>query len=320
MPTVPFVRRRSFLRGLVASGLGALTAPRAGAWAQGPTPSRLAEGRPSVTAQSTANLRAAHQLVDHPRILDDPLALRIIGTQAEAAVRARAGQGGMASLRPFVAVRSRYAEDELARAVDRGIRQYVVLGAGLDTFAYRSPYPGSRLRVFEVDHPATQAWKRGRLRDAGIAVPESLMFAAIDFEQQTLADGLRAAGFKPDEPAFFSMLGVVIYLTHDALLGTLRFVASRPAGTEIVFDYAIPPASLSEGERARHDEAARRVAASGEPWLTYFEPPTLVGELRGIGFTRVEDLGRDELDARYFKGRTDGLRLNRMARLVKAGR
>jgi methyltransferase (TIGR00027 family) len=173
-----------------------LLVDRAGIRAPGAAPSRLAEGRPSVTAQSTANLRAAHQLVDQPLIFDDPLALRIIGAPAEVAVRARAGRGAMASFRPFVAERSRYAEDELAWAVQRGIRQYVVLGAGLDTFAYRSPYFGSGLRVFEVDHPATQAWKRERLQDVGLAVPDSLTFAAIDFERQTLADGLQQASFK----------------------------------------------------------------------------------------------------------------------------
>ncbi|MGH7331935.1 MAG: class I SAM-dependent methyltransferase [Candidatus Rokuibacteriota bacterium] len=313
------MRRRTFLHGLVVSGMGGLAANRASVWAQG-APSQLAEGRPSRTAQSTANLRAAHQLVDHPRIFDDPLALRIIGAQAEAAVRANAGRGALASFRPFVAVRSRFAEDELARAVQRGVRQYVVLGAGLDTFAYRNPYPAARLRVFEVDHPATQAWKRACLQNAGIAVPESLTFAAIDFETQTLAGGLRQAGFKADEPAFFSMLGVVIYLTRDAAMGTLRFVASLPSGTEIVFDYAIPQAALSESDRNRHDEVARQVAARGEPWLTYFEPPTLAGDLRGLGFTRVEDLGPDEIHDRYFKGRLDGLRLNGVARLLKAGR
>ena len=313
------MRRRSFLYGLTTGGLGVLAA-RAGARAQSAPPSRLAEGRPSLTAQSTANLRAAHQLVDQPRIFDDPLALRIIGAQAEAAVRANAGRGPLATFRPFVVVRSRYAEDELARAVQRGIRQYVVLGAGLDTFAYRNPYPASRLRVFEVDHPATQAWKRARLQNSSIAIPESLTFAAIDFETQTLAAGLRQAGFKADEPAFFSMLGVVVYLTRDAAMGTLKFVASLPSGSEIVFDYGISPSALSESDRNRHDDVARQVAARGEPWLTYFDPPTLAGDLRGIGFTRVENLGPDEIHDRYFKGRTDGLRLNGVARLAKAGR
>jgi len=314
------MQRRSFVHGVLASALGALLTENPEVWAQETAPSRLSEGRPSVTAQGTANLRAAHQLVDQPRIFDDPLALRIIGAHAEAAVRARAGKGPMASFRPFVAVRSRYAEDELARAVQRGVRQYVVLGAGLDTFAYRNPYPVSRLRVFEVDHPATQAWKRACLQNAGIAVPESLTFVAIDFETETLAGGLRQAGFKATEPAFFSMLGVVVYLTRDGAMNTLTFVASLPSRTEIVFDYAIPPSTLSESDRGRHDDVVRRAAARGEPWLTYFEPSTLAGALRGIGFTAVEDLGPDEIHERYFKGRTDGLRLNGVARLLKAGR
>jgi methyltransferase (TIGR00027 family) len=311
------MRRRTILCGLMVS---VVAANRASVWAQGTTPSRLAEGRPSRTAQATANLRAAHQLVDQPRIFDDPLALRIIGAQAEAAVRANAGRGALASFRPFVAVRSRYAEDELARAVQRGVRQYVVLGAGLDTFAYRNPYPVARLRVFEVDHPATQAWKRACLQNAGIPVPASLTFAAIDFETETLAGGLGQAGFKADEPAFFSMLGVVIYLTRDAAMGTLKFIASMPSGTEIVFDYGVSPSALSETDRNRHDDVARQVAARGEPWLTYFEPATLAGDLRGIGFTQVEDLGPGEIHDRYFKGRLDDLRLNGVARLLKAGR
>ena len=313
------MRRRSFVRGLVVSGLGAL-ASHPGAWAQPPIPSRLSDGRPSVTAQGAASLRAAHQLVDKPRIFDDPLALRIIGADAEVAVRARAGQGPMAPFRPFVAVRSRYAEDELARAVQLGVRQYAVLGAGLDTFAYRNPYPRSRLRVFEVDHPATQAWKRGRLTETGIAAPESLTFVPIDFEKQTLAGGLRQAGFKANEPAFFSMLGVTVYLTRDGVRDTFKFVASLPSGTEIVFDYALVPSALSESDRAWHDEAARRATMGGEPWLTYFEPLALAVELRALGFIRVEDLGPDEIHARYFKQRTDGLRLTGLARLAKAGR
>jgi methyltransferase (TIGR00027 family) len=282
---------------------------------------RMDEGHPSVTAQSTAQLRAAHQILDTPRILDDPLALRIIGAQAEAALRANPQrEQRMTTLRAFVALRSRYAEDELARAVKRGVRQYVILGAGLDTFAYRNPYPGSGLRVFEVDHPATQSWKRARLRESGIDVPASLTFAPVDFEKETLADGLRRAGFKADEPAFFSLLGVVVYLTKDAVLETLKFVASMPAGSEIVFDYALPSSALSERERATREAMARRVAALGEPWITYFDPPDLQREVRHLGFKLVEDLGPREANDRYFKDRQDGLRLGGVAHLLKAGR
>jgi methyltransferase (TIGR00027 family) len=307
------MRRRAFLNGFL---VGALAVTRASAWAQ---TSILAEGQPSRTAQGAATLRAAHQLVDKPKIFDDPLALRIIGARAEVGVRANLGRGPFASVRPFVAVRSRYAEDELAKAVQRSVRQYVVLGAGLDTFAYRNPYPASRLRVFEVDHPATQVWKRSRLQETRIAVPESLTFAAIDFETQTLADGLRGAGFKADEPAFFSMLGVVMYLTRDASMSTLKFVASLPSGSEIVFDYTIPPSAMGVGDRVLYHDLAQRLAAQGEPLLSSFAPETLAGDLRGVGFTRIEDLGPDEIHDRYFKGRSDGLRVNGVSRLMKAG-
>jgi len=321
--------RRRFLQCMLASGLGGTLANLTTVFAQSGTqeaaasralPTRMDEGRPSITAQSTATLRAAHQILDQPRILDDPLALRIIGTQAESAVRANPqGDARLATLRAFVALRSRYAEDELARAVQRGVRQYVILGAGLDTFAYRSPYPGSRLRVFEVDHPATQSWKHTRLQEAGIAIPESLTFVPIDFEKQTLADGLRRAGFKADEPAFFSLLGVVIYLTKDAVMETLKFVASLPSGSGIVFDYALPLSALSESQRATREVLARRVAAIGEPWITYFDPPSLASELRQLGFKHVEDVGPGEAHDRYFKDRQDGLRVGGVAHLMKAG-
>src|SRR5208337_2845591 len=155
----------------------------------------MQEGKFSRTAQRVAIRRAAHQLLDHPRVLDDPLALRIIGSEAEEVLRSdpKESHAFSRAFRAFMAARSRYAEDELAHAVAHGVRQYVVLGAGLDTFAYRNPYP--ELRVFEVDHPATQAWKREQLEAAGIAVPASLTFVPIDFERQTLVDGLTRAGF-----------------------------------------------------------------------------------------------------------------------------
>ena len=320
--------RRRFLQYVLASGLSATLAHLTPAFAQSdaetaPTsriPARMGEGRPSITAQRTATLRAEHQILDQPRILDDPLALRIIGTPAESLVRADPQRDErLATLRAFVALRSRYAEDELARAVQRGVRQYVILGAGLDTFAYRNPYPGSRLRVFEVDHPATQSWKRARLHETGITIPDSLTFAPIDFEKQTLADGLKRAGFKTDEPAFFSLLGVVVYLTKDAVMETLRLVASLPSGSEIVFDYALPSSALSENERARRKVLASRVAAIGEPWITYFDPPSLASELRQLGFTHVQDLGPGEANDRYFKDRKDGLRVGGTAHLMEAG-
>jgi methyltransferase (TIGR00027 family) len=171
-----------------------------------------------------------------------------------------------------------------------------------------------------VDHPATQSWKRARLHDASIAIPPSLSFAPIDFEQDTLADGLRRAGFQSGQPAFASLLGVAIYLTRDALVDTLKFVAALPTGSAIVLDYAVPLSALGERERANHEALAARVAAQGEPWITYLDPADLARELRQLGFTHVEDLGPAEANKRYFKDRSDGLRVGGAARLVKAAR
>src|SRR3984957_6851470 len=181
----------------------------------------MQEGKFSKTAHRVAIRRAAHQLLDQPKVLDDPLALRIIGTEAADDLRSNPKEHHAFSraFRAFMAARSRYAEDELARAGPHGVTQYVVLGAGLDTFAYRNPHPG--LRVFEVDHPSTQAWKREQLQAAGIAIPAALTFVPVDFERQTLADGLERGGFDDRAAAFFSWLGVTPYLTRDACMSTL---------------------------------------------------------------------------------------------------
>ena len=156
-----------------------------------------------------------------------------------------------------MAARSRYAEDQLAHAVANSAKQYVVLGAGLDTFACRNPHPG--VRVFEVDHPATQTWKRDQLQAADIAIPPTLTFVPLDFEQRTLADGLREAGFRESEAAFFSWLGVTPYLTHAAFTATLSFIARMPAGSGVVFDFAIDPQvaqSRANDGRSRHSPGA----------------------------------------------------------------
>ena len=163
----------------------------------------MQEGKFSKTAHRVAIRRAAHQLLDNPKVLDDPLALRIIGSEAADELRSNPKEHHAFSraFRAFMAARSRYAEDELARAVAHGVRQYVVLGAGLDTFAYRNPHPG--LRVFEVDHPSTQTWKREQLQAADIPIPPSLTFVPIDFEKQTLADGLENSGLDANSPHSF---------------------------------------------------------------------------------------------------------------------
>jgi methyltransferase (TIGR00027 family) len=267
----------------------------------------MQEGKFSRTARRVAIRRAAHQLLDQPRVLDDPLALRIIGSEAEQTLRSdpKEDHAFSRAFRAFMAARSRYAEDELASAVAQGVAQYVVLGAGLDTFAYRNPHLG--VRVFEVDHPATQVWKGEQLQAAGIAIPASLTFVPIDFEQQTLADGLEHSGFDPNAATFFSWLGVTPYLTREACMTTLSFIATLPPGSGVVFDFAVDPALLNAGQRQALDALSKRVARYGEPFQLFFNPGKLQHELNEIGFHRTEFLQGKEINSRYFKDRTDGL-------------
>ena len=264
---------------------------------------------PSATAHRVALRRAAHQLLDDPRVFDDPLALAMIGGEQAGKLETLMPETtGSRRLRAFVVARSRYAEDRLAAAVARGATQYVVLGAGLDTYACRNPHP--RLRVFEVDHPLTQALKRTRLEAAGIAWPSSLNFVPTDFEHQTLASALQTAGFQKDEITFFSWLGVMPYLTEQAAMATLAFIGSMPAGSEAVFDYAVERSSLCVNEQLAMDALASRVARAGEPFRLLIDPRALRGMLRAAGFHTVEDLGPVEIDRMYFEGRTDGLRID----------
>ncbi|MGX6602907.1 class I SAM-dependent methyltransferase [Micromonosporaceae bacterium Da 78-11] len=246
----------------------------------------MEQGQPSRTAYSAARYRAAHQLLERGRIFTDPLAVRILGLPEDQLL----ADADRRAMRLFIAARTRFAEDALAVAVRRGVEQLVVLGAGLDTFAYRNPYP--RLRIFEVDHPDTQGWKRKRLAEAGIAVPGSVTYVGVDFERESLADQLRLAG-----PAFFLWLGVVPYLTRAGFDETLSVVAED---SEVVFDYAQSPERMAPERRAALEARADRVAKIGEPWLTYFEPEEIAADLRAKGFTEIEDLGPAGLAARFF--------------------
>jgi methyltransferase (TIGR00027 family) len=267
-------------------------------------------------------LRALHQILDEPRVFDDPMAMRIIGSESAAALQAAprqfAAAPGADLLRAFIAARSRYAEDALGEAVRQGLPQYVILGAGLDTFAYRNPYAQARLRIFEVDHPATQSWKRARLDEAAISVPASLTFVPVDFEKQTMADGLRHTAVDYDEPAFFSWLGVTPYLTRETIAETLNFIAALKKGSGVVFDYVISPSLLNPWQRSAFEDLAERVAKAGEPWRTFFDPSALAAELKASGFGQVEDMGPDEINARYFAGRTDDLTVRGFGHIIKA--
>jgi methyltransferase (TIGR00027 family) len=264
-------------------------------------------GKPSRTALRVAIRRAAHQIADPPAVLDDPIALRLIGPGYENDLE-RAMHPVGRDFRSFMAARSRYAEDHLAGSVAAGVRQYVILGAGLDTFAYRNPFP--HIRVFEVDFPATQAWKRSLLSEASISLPANLTFVPLDFEHRTLADGLRGSGLDLDAPAFFSWLGVAPYLTLDAFRATIATIAEFPVGSAVTFDFAFPPESLTPARRAVFDRLAGRVAAAGEPFQLFFTPAEAEAELSRAGFSRVEQVDHDRLNALYFQNRADGLKLS----------
>ncbi|MFB8280106.1 class I SAM-dependent methyltransferase [Nocardia colli] len=260
-------------------------------------------GKPSRTALATAHARAYHQIAPEPRVFADPLAGPIMGLTpeelTEQTIAAAAGQdiAFHRVRRLFMASRSRFAEETVAAAVADGTRQVVILGAGLDTFAYRNPDPA--LRVFEVDHPATQAWKRQLLADAGITVPDSLTFAPIDFESETLATGLAAAGFDRDQPAVFVWLGVVMYLTREAIRSTLGYMAEQAAPVRLVFDYIPPAADAAPEHRAQLQARADRMAAVGEPLLSSLTAAELAADLRAAGFDEVEDFSAPDLIASY---------------------
>jgi methyltransferase (TIGR00027 family) len=264
-------------------------------------------GRASKTALGVAIRRAAHQVVDRPPVLDDPIALRLVGSGYPRHME-RAMHRVARDFRAFMAVRSRYVEDRLAEAVAQGVRQYVILGAGLDTFAYRNPFPW--LRVFEVDFPATQEWKKTVLARASIALPAGLTFVPLDFEHHTLAEGLAASGFSAGMPAFCCWLGVIPYLTLGAFRSTLTAIAQLPAGSGVGFDYAVAPETLSPEGRTAFVALAARVAASGEPLQLFFTPATMEEELRLAGFHRFEQRDSEQLNECYFKDRADGLKLS----------
>jgi methyltransferase (TIGR00027 family) len=268
-------------------------------------------GVPSRTALRVAEVRAVHALLDEPLVLDDPIALPILGPKTKAQLLDDPFQFNdpiSRGLRAALVARCRVAEDELAHAVARGVRQYVILGAGLDTFAYRNPHRATGLRVFEVDHLSTQQWKRQLLGNANIGVPSDVAFAAVDFENGTLTEGLAAAGYAANEPACVSWLGVTMYLSEEAVFGTLQHFVGLPIGSSITFDYRVPPETLHPIARAIDHFIAHRAAEAGEPWVAVFEPDRLRDKLLKLGFGAVETFGPDELNRRYFHRRKDGLR------------
>jgi methyltransferase (TIGR00027 family) len=258
--------------------------------------------------------RAAHQLYDDPLVFPDPLAMRVLSEEARAELSKREDVERTPfarMMRAFLCARSRFAEDALEWAVARGVRQYVMLGAGLDTFGARAALPECsihpELRIFEVDHPATQSWKRACLEQGGVHVLDRVTFVPVDFESEDLMTRLVASGFDSSAPAYCSWLGVVPYLTRDAAVGTLRALGSLPVGSGLAFDYAIARESLSLKQQAMFDWLAERVARAGEPFRLGFDPAELRDLLMQCGFMRVKDLDGESIHTRYFASRMDGL-------------
>jgi methyltransferase (TIGR00027 family) len=263
-------------------------------------------GAPSQTARGAAAYRALHQTLDGAAIFSDPYALKILDERTRDSLEAIAADPSQRQMRLFVVARSRLSEDALAASVAGGVRQVVVLGAGLDTFSLRNPFAAAGVRVFEVDHPATQAWKRERLEQAGLSEPASLTFAPIDFERQSLADGLANAGFRRDRPTFFQWLGVVPYLSREAIFNTFDFIAGIPHSA-VVFDYTEPLENHAPARRARLTALAESAEARGEPWLSFFDPAELATLLHRKGFVVIEDLGFTQMVSRFSPALGEGL-------------
>ena len=283
----------------------------------------MREDSPSRTAAGVAFRRAAHQVLDRPPVFSDPLARQVLSPEGQALLDSDPWRGnrgpGLSRLRAFLAVRSRIAEDRLAAAVANGVRQYLVLGAGLDTFACRNPFPG--LRVFEVDHPRTQSWKLDRLRAAGLVASPGTTYVPVDFETQSLAHELTAHEFDPSRPTAISWLGVVPYLEEPTVWATLGWTASVVGDSgHVTFDYGSAPRWWQFAQRAAARRLAARVAAAGEPFRTRLRAAYVRARLASMGFTVIEDLGSPELNRRYFAGRADGLKVGGGGHVVTASR
>ncbi|ACL66085.1 methyltransferase [Anaeromyxobacter dehalogenans 2CP-1] len=264
---------------------------------------------PDPTAVRVALWRALHVLADPPpHVLEDTVGLALAGPDEGWRLRPDMG----AFTRPFrasIVARARFVEDLVEEQVARGVGQYVVLGAGLDTFALRRPELGARLRVFEVDEPATQAWKRRRLDELGLAVPPFLRFAPVDLEHgDPWLARLGGAGFDAGRPAVVASTGVSMYLTREAIASTLRAVASLAAGSTLVMSFMLPIERVEPAIRPGVEAAARGARASGTPWLSFFEPGEMLALARDAGFAAARHVSADALSARYFADRPDGLR------------
>jgi methyltransferase (TIGR00027 family) len=263
---------------------------------------------------SAALMRAAHTRLDRPTLLEDPWADRLILAEERAAMLARMGGEDLdGSLRAHpaygaVILRARYTEDVLAEAVGRGVRQYVIVGAGMDSFALRRPSFARELQIFEIDHPATQLFKTDRLGACNVSLPPEVHLVPADLSRTGLGEALASSPFRSDRPSLFAWLGVTVYLTRAANLTTLGAIAAcAPPGSEVVFDYAEQAALEADAGESPLGRVRAQVASVGEPWISGFDPEQLPGELRASGLELIENLGSQELGERYCADRADGL-------------
>lgn len=272
----------------------------------------------SQTALGTAYLRAAHQMLDgEPKLLDDPIAVTLMGPDAWSRIQANAEayRSPLAqSLRAHVVLRSRFAEDRLAEAAGRGITQYILLGAGLDTFAFRQPPWAQSLHILEVDHVQTQLLKHQLMDAADLSAPANVSYLSVDFERESLRESLLRHGVAFDQPTFFSWLGVTMYLQEPAIDAVLRLVADFPSGSEIVLTFAQPPNEKSDGTA----RLAARTAALGEPMVSFFTPAAMEIKLRRAGFSGIDFLSPKESEIRYFSQRPLDLPVPKRTAIVAA--
>ncbi|MFI5585825.1 class I SAM-dependent methyltransferase [Amycolatopsis sp. NPDC051758] len=266
---------------------------------------------PDSTAVRTALWRALHVRVDAPpHVFDDELGLRLADPGAGWRERPDMDPATAGRYRAGMVARARFVEDLVVEQADGGVGQYVILGAGLDTFAQRRPEIAARLRVFEVDQPGPQAWKRQRLADLGLGVPDWLHLVPVDFEAgPSWPDLLAAAGFAADEPAVVASTGVSMYLTKEANAATLRRIAGFAPGSTLMMTFMVPAELLDDGDRADHRATASKAKAAGTPFVSSFSPGEMLALARSAGFRTVTHVSGDELNSRYFADRADGLRI-----------
>lgn len=276
--------------------------------------------QPSRTLLGPAIRRAAHQLLDAPLILEDPVAVGLVPEAGADAIRAGFAEHQTQEsilLRSLFVLRSRFAEDRLAEAAARGVRQYLIVGAGLDTFPWRQPDYARGMRIFAADHISSLVWTQLKFWERGLPKPDNLTFVPLDLDDGRLGERLAGFGFLP-QPAFCSALGVMQYLEPGSVEALLRFVASLGRGSQIVFSYVPRAEDLEGADRDFAETSAARAGRFGEPWKTRFGVDELRALLRAAGFCEVSHLTPEHARQRYFAGRTDGLRPASWEQLIAA--